>query len=137
MLNNITRRDIVGDVLTLFDYVEELEKENERLKRESNIHHRRTEKENNNCIDEYMLRKGKEQVFDYTINRWYTVDCRFNEDTEKYDYTSYQKWLEKKISHERMPKGISFNAFVGYFKEELMEMYTKEKKEALKEAKEE
>ena len=34
MLNNITRRDIVGDVLTFFDYVEELERENERLKKE-------------------------------------------------------------------------------------------------------
>lgn len=35
MLNNITRRDIVGDVLTVFDYIEELERENERLKKEN------------------------------------------------------------------------------------------------------
>lgn len=35
MLNNITRRDVVGDVLTFFDYVEELERENGRLKEEN------------------------------------------------------------------------------------------------------
>ena len=35
MLQIITRRDIVGDVLTFFDYVEELERENERLKEEN------------------------------------------------------------------------------------------------------
>lgn len=35
MLNGITRRDVVGDILTFFDYVEELERENERLKEEN------------------------------------------------------------------------------------------------------
>ena len=75
MLNNITRRDIVGDVLTLFDYVEELERENERLKKECKVQPRRTKDENKSCIDEFILKKGKSQVFDYVINRWYKVEC--------------------------------------------------------------
>ena len=137
MLNNVTRRDIVGDVLTLFDYVEELERENERLKREQKVQPRRTKDENKTCIDEFILRKGKAQVFDYVINRWYKVECTYDEETESYNYTSYIKWTEKKISRERMPKEFSFNMFVGYFKEELMEMYVEEKKEAFRKAKEE
>ena len=137
MLNNITRRDIVGDVLTLFDYVEELERENERLKKEQNVQHRRTKDENKTCIDEFILKKGKAQVFDYVINRWYKVECTYDEETDSYNYTSYIKWTEKKISRERMPKEFSFNMFVGYFKEELMEMYAEEKKEAFRKAKEE
>lgn len=135
MLNNITRRDIVGDVLTLFDYVEELERENERLKNERNAEPRRSEKEETNYIDVIMLKKGRAQVLNYVISNWYTVDCTFNEDTEKYDYTPYKKWLEKKVSHERMPKEIAFNDFTEYFKDELLDMYMKERKEALKEAK--
>lgn len=137
MLNNITRRDIVGDVLTFFDYVEELERENERLKNERNAKPKKVKEENTNYIDDIMLKKGRAQVFDYVISNWYTVDCRFNEDTEKYDYTPYQKWLEKKVSRERMPKDISFNDFTNYFKDELLDIYMKERKEALKEAKEE
>ena len=137
MLNNVTRRDIVGDVLTLFDYVEELERENERLKREQKVQPRRTKDENKTCIDEFILRKGKAQVFDYVINRWYKVECTYDEETESYNYTSYIKWTEKKISRERMPKEFSFNMFVGYFNEELMEMYAEEKKEAFRKAKEE
>ena len=136
MLNNITRRDIVGDVLTLFDYVEELERENERLKDERNVQPKKVKEENTNYIDDIMLKKGRAQVLNYVLSNWYTVDCNFNEDTEKYDYTSYQKWLEKKISNERIPKDISFNDFTTYFKEELLDVYMKERKEALKEAKE-
>lgn len=136
MLNNITRRDIVGDVLTLFDYVEELERENERLKDERNVQPKKVKEENTNYIDDIMLKKGRAQVLNYVLSNWYTVDCNFNEDTEKYDYTPYQKWLEKKISNERIPKDISFNDFTNYFKDELLDMYMKERKEALKEAKE-
>lgn len=136
MLNNVTRRDIVGDVLTLFDYVEELERENERLKDERNVQPKKVKEENTNYIDDIMLKKGRAQVLNYVLSNWYTVDCNFNEDTEKYDYTSYKKWLEKKISNERIPKDISFNDFTTYFKEELLDMYMKERKEALKEAKE-
>lgn len=135
MLNGITRRDIVGDVLTLFDYVEELERENERLKREQNVQPR-TKDESKSCIDEVMLRKGKAQVLNYVLSNWYTVECSYDEETDSYNCTPYIKWTEKKISNERIPKEISFNAFVGYFKNELMEMYAKEKKEALREAKE-
>lgn len=136
MLNNVTRRDIVGDVLTLFDYVEELERENERLKDERNVQPKKVKEENTNYIDDIMLKKGRAQVLNYVLSNWYTVDCNFNEDTEKYDYTSYQKWLEKKISNERIPKDISFNDFTTYFKEELLDIYMEERKEALKEAKE-
>lgn len=137
MLNNVTRRDIVGDVLTVFDYVEELERENERLKKEKNVQPRRTKDENKSCIDEIMLKKGKAQVLNYVISGWYTVECSYDEDKDTYNCTSYLKWLEKKISHERIPKEISFKDFTEYFKNELLELYEKEKKQALKEAKEE
>ena len=137
MLNNIARRDIVGDVLTLFDYVEELERENERLKREQKVQPRRTEKENTNYIDSIMLRKGRAQTLNYALSNWHKVECTYDDETDTYNCTSYLKWLEKKVSNERMPKEISFNDFTKYFKNELLELYEKEKKEALRKAKEE
>lgn len=135
-LNLLKKQDLIGDILDLYDYVETLERENESLKKERNAEPRRSKKESNNYIDDIMLKKGREQVLNYVTSNWYTVDCKFNEDTEKYDYTPYQKWLEKKLSRERMPKDISFNDFTNYFKNELLDMYMKERKEALKEAKE-
>lgn len=137
MLNNITRRDIVGDVLTLIDYVEELERENERLKKECKVQHRKTAKEDNNYIDNIILRKGRKVVFDYVLTNWNRVNCTYDDETDTYNCTSYLKWLEKKVAHERMPKEISFKDFTEYFKNELLELYEKEKKESLRKAKEE
>lgn len=135
--NLFSRQDLISDILDLYDYIEALERENESLKKERNAEPRASKKDDKSYIDDIMLRKGRTQVLNYVLSNWYTVDCNFNEDTEKYDYTPYKKWLEKKVSSERMPKDISFNDFTNYYKDELLELYMKERKEALKEAKEE
>lgn len=133
MLNGITRRDIVGDVLTLFDYVEELERENERLKKERNTE----PKKGINYVDTVMIERGKKEIFDEVFRNWGKVQCTYNEDKEVYEFTPFNKWLEHKLDMDYMPKTLSFDDFMLYFKQELQERYAKEKDEALKKAKEE
>lgn len=130
----IKRQDLINDILDLYDYIDVLEMENERLK--NAVPKIRSEEKSVSFIDKLMIQKGKEEIFRDVFRNWNKVKCNYNEDTEKYEFTPFNKWLEHKLDMDDMPKTLSFEDFVCYFKNELQEKYTKEKEEALKEAKE-
>lgn len=133
MLNGINRRDVVGDVLTMFDYVEELERQNEQLKKERNA---MPKPKGINFVDNVMLERGKEEIFRDVVRNWNKVQCDYNDETGNYTFTPFQRWLEHKLDLDDMPKTLSFEDFTTYFKQKLQELYLKEKKEALEKAKE-
>lgn len=130
----LKRQNLINDILDLYDYIDVLEMENERLK--NAVPKIRSAEKSVSFIDKLMIEKGKEEIFKDVFRNWYNVKCNYNEDTEKYEFTPFNKWLEHKLDMDDMPKALSFEDFVCYFKNELQEKYTKEKEEALKEAKE-
>lgn len=130
----IKRQDLVNDILDVYDYIDVLEMENERL--QNNIPKTSNVEKNVSFIDELMIERGKKEIFNYSISSWQKVNCSYDEEANTYNFTSYHKWLEKKISRDRIPSSMSFEDFATYFKTELLELYKKEKEEALKEAKE-
>jgi hypothetical protein len=130
----IKRQELVNDILDLYDYIDVLELENERLK--NNFPKVRTNEKNVTFIDVLMIEEGKKKIFNNVVRSWNRVKCNYNEDTEKYDVTPFNKWVESKVDRDYLPKTMSYEDFVTYFKYELSEMYKKEKEEALKEAKE-
>lgn len=130
----ITRQDLVNDILDVYDYIDALEMENERLK--NAVPKIRSAEKNVSFIDVLMIERGKKEIFNYSISSWQKVNCGYDEEANTYNFTSYDKWLEKKISCDRIPSSMSFEDFTTYFKTELLELYKKEKEEALKEAKE-
>lgn len=127
-------QELVNDILDVYDYIDVLEMENERLK--NAVPKIRSAEKSVSFIDKLMIEKGKEDTFKDVFINWNKVKCNYNEDTEKYEFTPFNKWIEHKIDMYYMPKVLSFEDFVCYFKHELQEKYTKEKDEALKEAKE-
>ena len=130
----IKRQELVNDILDLYDYIDALEKENKCLKdSEPKIS---TQEKPLSFIDRLMIEKGKKEIFNYAISSWYTIDCNYDEEADTYNFTSYNKWLDGKINCDRIPSSMSLDDFTAYFKSELLEMYKKEKEEALKEAKE-
>lgn len=130
----IKRQDLVNDILDIYDYIDVLEMENERLK--NAVPKIRSAEKNVSFIDVLMIERGKKEIFNYSISSWQKVNCSYDEEANTYNFTSYDKWLEKKISCDRIPSSMSFEDFATYFKTELLELYKKEKEEALKEAKE-
>ena len=130
----IKRQDLINDILDLYDYIDVLEMENEKL--QNAVPKIRSAEKSVSFIDKLMIEKGKEEIFRDVFRNWNKVKCNYNEDTEKYEFTHFNKWLEHKLDMDDMPKTLSFEDFVCYFKNELQEKYTKEKEEALKEAKE-
>lgn len=130
----LKRQDLINDILDVYDYIDVLELENEKL--QNAVPKIRSAEKSVSFIDMLMIEKGKEEIFRKVFRNWNKVQCKYNEDTEKYEFTSFNKWLEHKLDMDDMPKTLSFEDFVCYFKHELQEKYTKEKDEALKEAKE-
>lgn len=130
----LRRQDEINNILDLYDYIDALEMENEKL--QNAVPKIRSAEKNVSFIDKLMIEKGKEEIFKNVFRNWNRVKCNYNEDTEKYEFTPFNKWLEHKLDMDDMPKTLSFEDFVCYFKNELQEKYTKEKEEALKEAKE-
>ena len=129
----IKRQDLINDILDVYDYIDVLEMENEKL--QNSVPKIRSAEKNVSSIDEIMIERGKKETFEDVFRNWNRVKCNYNEDTEKYDFTPFNKWIEHKLDMDYMPKNLSFEDFVTYFKSELLEMYKKEKEEALKEAK--
>ena len=83
-----------------------------------------------------MIERGKKEIFNYVTCSWNEVDCTYDEESDTYNFTSYDKWLTKKVGYSRIPSSMSFEDFITYFKTELLEMYKKEKEASLKKAEE-
>ena len=130
----IKRQDLVNDILDVYDYIDVLEMENERL--QNAVPKTISAEKNVSFIDKLMIERGKKEIFRYSISPWQKVNCNYDEEANTYNFTSYNKWLEKKVACDRIPSSMSFEDFVTYFKTELLELYKEEKEEALKEAKE-
>lgn len=130
----IKRQELVNDILDIYDYVDHLEKEVERLKPYSI----KEEKENSETlthIDYLMISVGKQKILDRCLYSWREVKAEYDEENDTYNVTSYNNWLNKKLRRDEIPDSFSVDEFRVYFRKELQEMYEKEKSIALNKAK--
>lgn len=131
----LKRKDLVNSILDVFDYIDVLKAENENLK--NNVPKVKSEDKNVTFIDVLMIEEGKKKVFENATYNWNNVDCSYDEEADTYNFTSFSNWLKIKIKVTDIPSSMSYDDFITYFKNELLETYKKEKEEALKQAKEE
>lgn len=130
----IKRQELVNDILDIYDYVDHLEKEVERLKPYS-IKEEKENSETLNHIDYLMISIGKQKILDRCLYSWGEVKAKYDEENDTYNVTSYNDWLNKKLRRDEIPDNISLDEFRVYFRKELQEMYEKEKSIALNKAK--
>ena len=130
----LKRQDLINNILDVYDYIDVLELENEKL--QNAVPKIRSAEKSVSSIDKLMIERGKKEIFKWSTSSWNQVSCTYDEEANTYNFTSFDRWLEKKISCDRMPSAMSFEDFVTYFKTELLDLYKQEKDEALKEAKE-
>ena len=129
----IKRQELVNDILDIYDYVDHLEKEVERLKTYSI----KEEKENSETlthIDYLMISIGKQKILDRCLYSWKEVQAKYDEENDTYNVTSYNNWLNEKLRRDEIPDSFSLDEFRVYFRKELQEMYEKEKLIALNKA---
>lgn len=130
----IKRQELVNDILDIYDYVDHLEKEVERLKPYS-IKEEKENSETLNHIDYLMISIGKQKILDRCLYSWRGVKAKYDEENDTYNVTSYNDWLNEKLRRDEIPDNISLDEFRVYFRKELQEMYEKEKSIALNKAK--
>lgn len=130
----IKRQELVNDILDIYDYVDHLEKEVERLKPYS-IKEEKENSETLNHIDYLMISIGKQKILDRCLYGWREVKAKYDEENDTYNVTSYNDWLNDKLRRDEIPDNISLDEFRVYFRKELQEMYEKEKSIALNKAK--
>ena len=130
----IKRQELVNDILDIYDYVDHLEKEVERLKPYS-IKEEKENSETLNHIDYLMISIGKQKILDRCLYSWREVKAKHDEENDTYNVTSYNDWLNEKLRRDEIPDNISLDEFRVYFRKELQEMYEKEKSIALNKAK--
>lgn len=130
----IKRQELVNDILDIYDYVDHLEKEVERLKPYS-IKEEKENSETLNYIDYLMISIGKQKILDRCLYSWREVKAKYDEENDTYNVTSYNDWLNEKLGRDKIPDSISLDEFRVYFRKELQEMYEKEKTIALNNAK--
>ena len=130
----IKRQELVNDILDIYDYVDHLEKEVERLKPYS-IKEEKENSETLNHIDYLMISIGKQKILDRCLYSWREDKAKYDEENDTYNVTSYNDWLNEKLRRDEIPDNISLDEFRVYFRKELQEMYEKEKSIALNKAK--
>lgn len=130
----IKRQELVNDILDIYDYVDHLEKEVERLKPYS-IKEEKENSETLNHIDYLMISIGKQKILDRCLYSWREIKAKYDEENDTYNVTPYNDWLNEKLRRDEIPDNISLDEFRVYFRKELQEMYEKEKSIALNKAK--
>lgn len=131
----MNKKEMINNVIDLYDEIELLKKENESLSRYAMNQTDNTSESTLKPIDYLMIKKGKKEVLRDVLYSWEEVNCTYDEEADTYKFTSYNGWLNKKVRRGNIPDEMSFEEFGIYFKEELQEMYEKEKTEALNKAK--
>ena len=130
----LKRQDVVNNILDMFDDIDALKMENERLK--NCVPKVNTKNNSINRIDGLMIEKGIKATLEETLYHWNKVSSNYDEEADTYSYTSFENWLKQKVKIEKIPNSVSRDEFVTYFNSQLLEMYKKEKEESLKEEKE-
>lgn len=131
----MNKKEMINNVIDLYDEIEQLKKENETLTRYTTKETNNTSESTFSNIDHLMIEKGKEEVLRDVMYSWEEVKCTYDEETDTYKVTPYISWVNKKVRRNGIPDEISFEEFKIYFRKELQAMYEKEKTEALNEAK--
>lgn len=83
-----------------------------------------------------VIKEGKKVIIDNTLY-WdhCKCGCWLNEETQQYEFNSFDNWLLRKGAKDHLHNSFSYNDFINFFEKELYEMYEEEKQNALAKAK--
>lgn len=130
------KQEMIIEIINLYDEITQLNTTIDKL-RSSAFKPQPKEESSINYIDKIMIEEGKKTILKECIYDWGCCNVTYNEDADIYTVDSYEKWLEKKLRNNYIPKNISYNDFKGYFEKELWAMYENEKIKAVNAAKKE
>lgn len=130
----MNKSELVVEIMNLCDENERLKNELQIMKNDSLLNQKVIEKQPSRMILE-LIKVGENKMLRDCLYSWKEVSVTYDDENDIYKATSFEKWLNKKLQKDNIPRTISRTEFEEYFSGQLHEMYEKEKDAALREAK--
>lgn len=122
MAQEIGKMEVIGEIVSLYDRIAELEADS------PNSFIEKPCKGDTDMIDDYFMKVGRKSVFDDSVGYWHSVDVAREADGSLY-VQSFEDWREDAIV--RIPDVFSKVNFYKSFDKELRELYEEKKSEAV------
>lgn len=124
MAQEIGKMEVVGEIVSLYDRIAELEADSPN----SFIEKPCKGKGDNDMINDYLMKVGRKSVFDDSVSYWHSVDVAREADGSLY-VQSFEDWRKSVVN--RVPDVFSKVNFYKSFDKELRELYEEKKSEAV------
>ena len=131
-----SRNDLIRDILTAFDTIDQLRYDNRYLRERLQMYENTTtiEQEHVGFLDEQVLKYGRRELLKEVLQYWKEVKYSIDEDTGTVSIESYEEWLGHATYKSKVPSWCSVDDFYEYFKPELEAVYEDEREKAVAEA---
>lgn len=127
--------ELITSILDLYDEIERLSKELERDTYQRNLENKYRNSPDTRLtkIEEFAIEYAKDKLVDeITLFSWNReVKVSKNTETGQLEYTTFERWLEKTINKDRIPKNLSYEELINFLDEKLKSLYVEEKNKAL------
>lgn len=128
--------ELITSILDLYDEIERLSKELERDIYQRNLENKYQNSPDANTrltkIEKFAIEYAKDKIVDEITFSWEReVRVSKNTETGQLEYTTFQRWLEKAINKDRIPKNLSYEEIINFLDEKLKHLYAEEKNKAL------
>lgn len=130
----LSRNEAIENVLFIYDTIDELAHRNveldETLKRLKSEGGKRGEKEHDDIADA-IYNVGRETIVRKVTYTWRDVRCERVDGVVVYKPDDFETWVKMKVAAADLPEWLCFNDFKEYCGDILLEMYNKERFQAL------
>lgn len=124
MAQEIGKMEVIGEIVSLYDRIAELEADSPN----SFIEKLCKCKGDNDMINDYLMKVGRKSVFDDSVSYWHSVDVAREADGSLY-VQSFEDWSKNVVN--RVPDVFSKVNFYKSFDKELRELYEDKKSKAV------
>lgn len=131
----LSRNEAVSAVLSFYDRLDELKNRNVSLVEtveglKSAAGEMLGEKEHDDIADA-IYDTGRENIVKRVTRTWREVSCERVDGVLVYKPDNFEDWVKMKVSSSDLPEWLCFNDFKEYCSDILLEMYNKERCQAL------
>ena len=131
----LSQKEAVNEVISLYEEMENLKRQNEELFRimNENLLCEKKNSEETNQLTEKFVRYGREMLAKQYANTWRDVFASRTENGDiRFDPSSFDEWASRKLDRREIPSHMSREDIFNALHDELSEIYDSEKEEAKK-----
>lgn len=129
----LNKKEAVCEVLSLYEEIDSLIRENEELCTKLNRHSEERNREKIDMLTEKLARYGREMLVKQYANTWRDVFASRMENGDiRFDPDSFEEWASRKLDRREIPSHMSREDVFNALRSELYEIYDSEKEEDMK-----